>query len=88
MFPVCYIEAADEAEAKQKLLRLNSQYGDMTRETVLQFAEDIKVEWDELKLPSGNLFIVTPDFKPVGEDEQGRLDEKKKTICPECGFEF
>ena len=30
----------------------------------------------------------TPNFKPTDEDEQPRLDEKKKTICPECGHEF
>lgn len=30
----------------------------------------------------------TPDFSPVGVDEQGRLDEKKKVACPECGHEF
>ena len=29
-----------------------------------------------------------PDFEPVGEDEQGRLDEKAKVECPECGHEF
>jgi len=32
--------------------------------------------------------IIPPDFQPVGEDEQGRLDEKKKVVCPECGHEF
>lgn len=32
--------------------------------------------------------IVPPDFKPVGVEEQGRLDEKKKATCPECGHEF
>lgn len=31
---------------------------------------------------------ITPDFQPVGIDEQGRLDEKKKVVCPECGAEF
>lgn len=31
---------------------------------------------------------IVPDFQPVGEDEQGRLDEKKKVVCPECGAEF
>jgi len=31
---------------------------------------------------------IVPDFEPVGSDEQGRLDEKKKVICPECGYEF
>lgn len=29
-----------------------------------------------------------PDFEPASEDEQGRLDEKKKVECPECGHEF
>jgi ParB family chromosome partitioning protein len=32
--------------------------------------------------------IEPPDFDPVGEDEQGRLDQKKPVICPECGHEF
>lgn len=31
---------------------------------------------------------ITPDFQPVGVDEQGRLDQKKPVICPECGHEF
>jgi len=32
--------------------------------------------------------IIPPDFQPVGIDEQGRLDEKAKVKCPECGCEF
>jgi DNA-directed RNA polymerase specialized sigma54-like protein len=32
--------------------------------------------------------IVPPDFQPVGVEEQGRLDEKAKVTCPECGHEF
>jgi hypothetical protein len=31
---------------------------------------------------------MMPDFQPVGEDEQPRLDQKKPTTCPECGHEF
>ena len=31
---------------------------------------------------------VVPDFQPVGEDEQGRLDRKTPIKCPECGHEF
>ncbi|MFM6269058.1 MAG: hypothetical protein ACKPFA_21545 [Dolichospermum sp.] len=34
----------------------------------------------------------TPDFQPVGEDKQGKLDEKQqkeiKCLCPHCGEEF
>lgn len=32
--------------------------------------------------------IMAPDFAPVGIEEQGRLDEKAKVTCPECGHEF
>ena len=30
----------------------------------------------------------TPNFEPVGIDEQGRLDQKKPVTCPECGHDF
>ena len=42
------------------------------------------VEWGFSPLELG----IVPDFQPVGVEEQGRLDEKKKVICPECGHEF
>ena len=29
-----------------------------------------------------------PDFEPVSEDEQGKLDEKQLKMCPECGHQF
>lgn len=29
-----------------------------------------------------------PDFQPVSEDEQGRLDQKASITCPKCGHEF
>ena len=31
---------------------------------------------------------MVPDFQPAGIEDQGRLDEKAKTKCPECGHEF
>jgi ParB-like chromosome segregation protein Spo0J len=34
------------------------------------------------------IFPVVPDFQPVSVDEQGKLDEKKKAMCPNCGHEF
>lgn len=30
----------------------------------------------------------TPDFAPVGIEEQGRLDQKKTITCPSCGHEW
>ena len=32
--------------------------------------------------------IDISSFNPVGIEEQGQLDEKKLTKCPECGCEF
>ena len=32
--------------------------------------------------------LDAPDFDPVAEDEQSRLDRKEKVCCPECGHEF
>ena len=30
------------------------------------------------------LLDIVPDFEPGTEDDQGKLDEKKKVTCPEC----
>jgi len=32
--------------------------------------------------------ISPPDFEPGSIEDQGRLDEKAKVACPECGHEF
>ena len=32
--------------------------------------------------------VETPDFEPVPEDEQPRLDQKSPIVCPHCGVEF
>ena len=34
------------------------------------------------------LSAILPDFAPGTEEEHGRLDEKSKVTCPECGHEF
>ena len=51
--PVVYVEAKDEDEAKQKLLRLNSQYGQMTLESVLDFAKGLDLIAEELSRMDG-----------------------------------
>ena len=64
--PVVYIQAKDKAEAKQKLLRLNSNFGHFTKESVLEFAEDIDLNFDEIALPD-----TTIDFSDSEEDLMG-----------------
>lgn len=48
-------------------------------------AADLLVSLDSDELAS---LLEAPDFEPVAEDEQSRLDRKKTVCCPECGHEF
>ena len=81
--PVVYIQCKNKTEANQKLLRLNSQYGKMTKESVLEFAEDIELNFDEIALPD-----TTIDFteqgggvaETEGDDEAPEVDEKSEPV--------
>ena len=54
----------------------------------MEFVNDIEVD-DFVRLVDGEFTVYeTPMFEPVGSDEQGQLDQKKKIMCPECGHEF
>lgn len=58
--PVAYIKAKNREEAKQKLLRMNSQYGTITLEGLQEFTVDMNVDWDEVQLPGGKISL-SPD---------------------------
>lgn len=66
-FPVAYVEAKDRDEAKQKLLRLNSQFGVMTFDSVMEFTEGLEVDWGDLALPDG--LSLDMEASEDGEDE-------------------
>ncbi|MCK9361839.1 hypothetical protein M0Q28_06490, partial [Patescibacteria group bacterium] len=88
-FPVVYVDAADEAEAKQKLLRLNSQYGTMSIDSVLEFMDGLEIEGEELALPSGTLELDSSEMNTVasaGADEVG-YHEKIEIIISASGDE-
>ena len=70
--PVVYVDCKDKNEAKQKLLRLNSQYGHMTKESVLDFAEGLDLNFDEIALPD-TVIDFTFDGEP-SETEKKDLD--------------
>ena len=77
--PVVYIQCKNKAEAKQKLLRLNSTYGKMTKESVLEFAEDLEINFDEIQLPDTTIDFSdqteeTPETE--GDDEVPEVEEK------------
>jgi len=95
--PVVYISCKDKKDAKQKLLRLNSQYGKMTKESVLEFADDLELSFDELALPNGVIDfdsgseekytkkVGAPVYEPTEKEppELSELysDEKQKKLC-------
>ena len=79
--PVVYIEAKDEEEAKQKLLRLNSQYGAISYDSLMEFTSDIVVDFGDIIIPSGELNITdfdskfTPELNPeIGNTEYSQKD--------------
>lgn len=74
LFPVSYIEAENEEQAKQKLLRLNSQYGLMTLDSVVEFAEGMELNDDELEL--GFSF----DNKKNVESKETSYEEKMQIV--------
>jgi hypothetical protein len=68
--PVVYIEAENEAEAKQLLLRCESRYGIIDFDGGFQeFIEGLEMEWGDLALPSGELFEF-PDIFPDGREHR------------------
>ena len=44
--------------------------------------------FDQQELDALLAGLVTPDFQPVGADEQPRLDQKAAIVCPHCGESF
>jgi ParB-like chromosome segregation protein Spo0J len=92
--PCALIDAKDRKEAAEKILLISSQYGKMTEESLDQFLAENDLSFlelaDELELPSldEKYFKDPNEFAAGGEDEQGRLDEKKPVKCPECGHQF
>ena len=53
--PVVYVNAKDEADAKELLLKLNSHYGQMSAESVRDFLGDLQINFEDLALPEGVL---------------------------------
>ena len=68
--PCVYISAKDEAEAKEKLLKLNSQYGHMTADSVAAFLGDIKIDFSEIALPDGVLDLGKLEPEETKDDDE------------------
>lgn len=80
--PVVYVHCKDEKEAKEILLKLNSQYGRMTAESVRDFIGDIEINIDDIALPDGfldlNPVIDDIDAETKGDDEAPEVNEEEE----------
>lgn len=90
----------DDATARRANIRANKAGGDWDWDalsawdaselTAWGFDSDTLKDWGSNVAGLGALLgsEEVPDFQPVDIDEQGRLDQKKPVVCPECGHEF
>lgn len=75
--PYILIEAKDEAEAREQLLEISSQYGTMTQEGFDEFTAEIP-EFDGMDVNFDALAFVGKEEEPeVEEDEAPEVDESE-----------
>lgn len=89
--PVIYVNCENEKSAKDLLLRLNSNYGKMTKESVLDFVGDLELNFDNFELPIGTMNfekIYLPDDFEFEENESERSEKYTLIICNHCGSEL
>ena len=48
--PVVYISAENESDAKEKLLRINSRFGDITQDSLKNFADGMDFDFNEVDI--------------------------------------
>ena len=84
--PVVFVDCKDERSARDLLLRLNSSYGKMTKQSVLDFTEGFDIDFEDIELPGSmmkfNDLDLPDDFETVKKDKKVKYIE---IICPHCG---
>ena len=54
-------------------------------------AEQLLRDTEHMSIPfftDEEIAVLSPDFLPATEEEQGQLDQKQPHTCPNCGHEF
>ena len=74
-------------ERRELVVRLKQNQADWDFDALGNIYEPEELEdWGFEEWQLENTFV--PDFEPVSEDEQPRLDQKSPIKCPHCGMEF
>jgi len=87
----CIVVDLDKQKEKMLNIALNKISGDWDRPRLKDLLEELDSgEFDVSLTGWGEQEIedLMTEFHPTSMEEQPRLDEKKKVICPECGHEF
>ena len=91
--PVRYVELSEDEEALV-LATIDpiSAMASVDKEQLARLLHEVNTGapavTEMLAQLGANSGAITPDFDPVGIDEQGRLDQKAAVICPNCQHEF
>lgn len=79
--PYYEVECKDRAEAKEKLLKLNSQFGIMSAESVLEFVGgDFELNTEEIALPSGVIDFGTSEEEAETEKKDMDFNESYSVV--------
>ena len=88
--PVLVLDVS-EAEAKKLLATLDpiGELAEADIEALAVLVEEIEFDEPDLDALLEELDVgPVPDFQPVDQNLQSRLDRKKPVVCPNCGYEF
>ena len=78
-----------ESEVKEYCIRSNKNTGEWDVDTLKEnFDLQELLGWGFSQDEFRELGLEIPEFQPVAEEEQPRLDMKKPICCPSCGHEF
>lgn len=83
--PVVYVNCKDDEQARDLLLRLNSDYGKMSKESVVDFIGDYDFDLGDYNLPSCDIDFSAEDIDPL--KDMGLEPEKKNKMQIVLDFE-
>lgn len=85
--PCFVVEAADRTEAKNKILSLCCQYGEINELELYEFMQDI--EWDAKEFTTLNIPKLDTDSFIEGLKSMEKPKRRRyQRICPKCGHIF
>lgn len=89
LVPVAYIDAADEKDARQKLLGITSQYGEFEIGELGEWMAELDADIAEtVRLADGEVRAKWGDDEIYTEDKSEIKSNVEKNECPKCGFKW